>query len=133
VPELISRIVYDSAYSCVDLPSCEDYLRTPEGCTSLALTPDIMRGVVGDPASLGALRMNWRSSDSAFLDAAKAAFMAEGSDAEFLAMLNSLRPDDRRPWAVPTRGSVRRRGAGFRAPTSATRPIVRSRSPFRTG
>lgn len=94
VPELISRVVYDSAFCCVDLASCNDYLATPEGSTSLMLDPDIGRGVVGDPSQLGALRMNWRSADPAFLDAVKAANMAEASDAEFLAMLNSLRPDE---------------------------------------
>jgi pimeloyl-ACP methyl ester carboxylesterase len=36
VPHLIDRIVYDTAFCCVDLPSPEDYFATPEGSTTLA-------------------------------------------------------------------------------------------------
>jgi hypothetical protein len=36
MPHLIDRIVYDSAFCCVDLACPEDYLTTPEGSTTLA-------------------------------------------------------------------------------------------------
>jgi pimeloyl-ACP methyl ester carboxylesterase len=94
IPDLIDRIVYDSAFCCVDLPSLVDYLATPEGGTSLLLNPDLAAGAIGDPAVLGAARTNWRSANPKFLAAARAAYMAEGSDAEFFSMLNSLQPDE---------------------------------------
>ncbi len=92
VPRLISRIVYDSAFCCVDLASPADYLQTPEGSTTLLL--DIASGAVGDPTELGASRINWRSADPDFLAKAKAAFLADGTDAEFFALLNYLQPDE---------------------------------------
>jgi pimeloyl-ACP methyl ester carboxylesterase len=94
IPDLIDRIVYVSAFCCVNLPSIFDYLVSPEGNTSLLLNPDFARGAIGDPAKLGANRTNWRSADPRFLAAAKAAFMAEGTDAEFYAMLNGQQPDE---------------------------------------
>jgi hypothetical protein len=71
-----------------------NYLATPEGGTSLLFNPDLTAGAIGDPAVLGASRTNWRSANPAFLAAAKAAYMAEGSDAEFFSMLNGLQPDE---------------------------------------
>lgn len=91
VPHLLSRIVYDTAFCCVDLPSCGDYLFTPEGSTSLLLT---MPGAIGDPEQIGGSRVNWRSADPGFLAKAKAALMAGASEAEFLGMLASLQPDE---------------------------------------
>ncbi|MFI6919656.1 hypothetical protein ACIBIZ_06845 [Nonomuraea spiralis] len=38
--------------------------------------------------------MNWRTADRAFLAAAKEALMAGASEGEFLAMLNTLLPDE---------------------------------------
>ncbi|WP_084772464.1 alpha/beta hydrolase [Nonomuraea candida] len=92
VPELIDRLVYVGAYCCTKLRSPADYLETPEGRTSLGSA--ILPAVVGDPRVLKAIRINWRTNDRKFLDAAKAAFMAEATDGEFLAMLNSSLPDE---------------------------------------
>ncbi|TMS00831.1 alpha/beta hydrolase [Nonomuraea basaltis] len=92
VPGLIDRLVYDAAYCCTKLRSPAEYLETPEGKTSLA--GSIFSGIVGDPRVLKAIRVNWRTNDRKFLDAAKAAFMAEASEGEFLAMLNTLLPDE---------------------------------------
>ncbi|MEV4171128.1 alpha/beta fold hydrolase [Nonomuraea sp. NPDC049709] len=92
VPDLIDRLVYVGAYCCTKLSSPAAYLETPEGRTSLGSA--ILPGVVGDPRVLRAIRINWRTNDKKFLDAAKAAFMAEGTDGEFLAMLNSSLPDE---------------------------------------
>jgi pimeloyl-ACP methyl ester carboxylesterase len=95
VPHLIDRLVYMSAFCCVDLPSVADYLTTPEGGTSLVLDPRLTRGSVGDPAALGATRMNWRSADPDFLAAVKAANLApDGTDGELMALLNGLLPDE---------------------------------------
>jgi pimeloyl-ACP methyl ester carboxylesterase len=93
VPHLLDRIVYIAAMCCVDLPSVDEYLATPEGSTSLSA--DIARyGAVGDAEALGVLRINWRSSDPRFLAAVKKAVAADYSDSEVRAMLNLLQPDE---------------------------------------
>ncbi|WP_346111361.1 alpha/beta fold hydrolase [Nonomuraea maheshkhaliensis] len=92
VPGLIDRLVYVGAYCCTKLRSPAEYLETPESSTSLGAA--ILPAVVGDPAALKAIRINWRTNDRKFLTAAKAAFMAEGTEGEFLAMLNSSLPDE---------------------------------------
>jgi pimeloyl-ACP methyl ester carboxylesterase len=92
VPDLIDRLVYSAAFCCTKLPSLNDYMNTPEGRTSLSAS--LLDGIVGDPTKLGAVRINWRTNDSEFLEAAKAAYMADASDGEFLAMLNTLLPDE---------------------------------------
>lgn len=92
VPGLIERIVYDSAFCCVDLPSIAAYFTTPEAGTSLL--PTLAGGAVGNPAEIGADRTNWRSADPVFLANAKACFMAGATDAEFLSFLNELHPDE---------------------------------------
>jgi pimeloyl-ACP methyl ester carboxylesterase len=92
VPDLIDRLVYDAAFCCTKLRSPADCLQTPEGRESLGAS--LAAGVIADPAVIGAMRINWRTNDRKFLAAAKAAFMAEASDGEFLAMLNGLLPDE---------------------------------------
>ncbi|QFY14869.1 alpha/beta fold hydrolase [Nonomuraea phyllanthi] len=92
VPDLIDLLVYDTAFCCTRLRSPNDYLSTPEGKESLAA--NVVAGIVADPAVIGALRVNWRTNDGEFLRAVKAAFMAEASEGELLAMLNTLLPDE---------------------------------------
>ncbi len=92
VPHLVDRIVYDTAFCCVDLASPVEYLGTPEGSTSLA--GNIAALVVADPAVVGALRLNYRTADPAALAALKEAMAAGASDAEFHAMLAHLQPDE---------------------------------------
>ncbi|MFG1700360.1 alpha/beta hydrolase [Nonomuraea sp. NPDC049309] len=92
VPDLIDTLVYDAAYCCTRLRSPNDYATTPEGRTSLAAS--LVDGIVADPSAIGAVRINWRSANPKFLDAAKKAFMDEGSEGEFLALLNGLLPDE---------------------------------------
>lgn len=93
VPHLLDRIVYIAAMCCVDLPSVDDYLATPEGSTSLST--DIGRyGSVGDAEALGVLRVNWRSSNPQFLAAFKQAVAADYPDSEVRALLNLLEPDE---------------------------------------
>jgi pimeloyl-ACP methyl ester carboxylesterase len=93
VPHLIDRIVYIAAMCCVDLPSVDDYMATPEG--SASLSRDVYTyGHVGDAEALGVLRINWRSSDPRFLAAAKTALAADYTDAEFRALINLQEPDE---------------------------------------
>ncbi|GAA3231177.1 alpha/beta hydrolase [Nonomuraea helvata] len=93
VPELIDLLVYDTAFCCTDLRSPNDYLATPEGKESLAASV-AAGGIIADPRVIGAIRMNWRTNDRKFLDAVKATFMAEASEGELLALLNTLLPDE---------------------------------------
>ncbi|RBQ17405.1 alpha/beta hydrolase [Spongiactinospora rosea] len=92
VPDLIDRLVYDSAFCCTKLPSPEAYLATPEGKPSQIGA--ILGGVAADPRVIGAIRINWRLADPKFLGPLKAALMADSSEAEFMAMLNGSLPDD---------------------------------------
>lgn len=92
VPHLIDRIVYDTAFCCVDLASPQDYLNTPEGSTSLA--GDLAALVVADPAVIGAVRVNYRSADREALAKLKEVMSAGTDDAEFYAMLAHLQPDE---------------------------------------
>ncbi|MDO0934867.1 alpha/beta hydrolase [Streptomyces sp. DG2A-72] len=92
VPQLIDRIVYDTAFCCVDLACPEDYLATPEGSTSLA--GNLAALVVADPAAIGAVRINYRTADPEALAGLKELMLADASDAEFHAMLAYLQPDE---------------------------------------
>jgi pimeloyl-ACP methyl ester carboxylesterase len=92
VPHLIDRIVYDTAFCCVDLPRTEDYLTTPEGSTSLA--GNLAGVVAADPAVIGAVRANYRTADPQALASLKEVLMTDASDAEFYAMLAHLQPDE---------------------------------------
>ncbi len=90
VPELIDRIVYISAWCCVDL-TLGGYHGEPEHATST--TAGAAGAMAGDPAVIGALRMNWRTADPTLVAAMKAA-MHDGPDHEFMAYLNTLEPDE---------------------------------------
>jgi pimeloyl-ACP methyl ester carboxylesterase len=92
VPHLIDRIVYDTAFCCVDLPCAEDYLASPEGSTSLA--GNLAGLVVADPAVIGAVRANYRTADPEALRDLKEALMTGATDAEFYTMLAHLQPDE---------------------------------------
>ena len=92
VPELLHRVVYVSAWCCVDL-TAGGYMEEPEYASS-ALN-DLGAGLLaGNPAELGALRMNWRTADADLLAKLKTAMLADGTDAQFLAALNTLEPDE---------------------------------------
>lgn len=91
VPDLIDRLVYVSAWCCVDATPAE-YSRSPEHSTSLL---DAAGGIaVADPAQIGAVRLNWRTADPALLDALQAALLADGTRAELLAFLHTQDPDE---------------------------------------
>ncbi|WP_181770331.1 alpha/beta fold hydrolase [Amycolatopsis pittospori] len=91
VPDLIDRIVYISAWCCVDA-SVGEYMQGPENASS-ALN-DVGGILVADPGAIGALRMNWRTADPTMLAALKTAMLEDGTDQEFLAYLNTIEPDE---------------------------------------
>ncbi|WP_103510944.1 alpha/beta fold hydrolase [Streptomyces sp. SM13] len=90
-PDLIDRIVYVSAWCPVDL-DVNDYYAQPEmadvDAGALALA------VVGNPAELGLLRVNFRTADPTALAAFKQAFAADLTDDEFRTFLNTFQPDE---------------------------------------
>jgi pimeloyl-ACP methyl ester carboxylesterase len=92
VPDLIDRLVYSSAFCCTGLPRCADYLATPEAAGSLLF--DLAPAAAADPAVIGATRTNWRTADPAVLDLLKRALQADSPEPEFLAMLNTMQPDE---------------------------------------
>ncbi|NGO81078.1 alpha/beta hydrolase [Streptomyces sp. YC504] len=90
-PELIDRIVYVSSWCPVDL-DVNDYYAEPEMAT---VDPGAFGpAVAANPAELGALRVNFRTADPATLEAMKAAFLADGTDEQFLNFLNTFQPDE---------------------------------------
>ncbi|GAA3548460.1 alpha/beta hydrolase [Amycolatopsis ultiminotia] len=91
VPELLERIVYVSAWCCVD-STFAGYAAEP-AFQSEPLT-EAATVLVGDPHRLGAQRMNWRTTDPAQLAALKRALVVEGTDAELLAFLATMEPDE---------------------------------------
>ncbi|MCM4077519.1 alpha/beta hydrolase [Paractinoplanes hotanensis] len=92
VPRLISRLVYSSAFCCVDLPAIGDYLQTPEAAGTLIL--ELGGASLADPAVIGATRTNFRTNDATVLAKMKEALCADATEAEFMAMLNASQPDE---------------------------------------
>ena len=92
IPGLLHRIVYISAWCCVE-SSPADYMQGPEYATS-ALNDVPPHVVIGDPASLGAIRMNWQTTDPETLAALKSSMMADCTDAEFHTFLATLDSDE---------------------------------------
>ena len=91
VPDLIDRLVYVSAWCCVDATASE-YSQSPENSTSLLAEAGAI--AVADPARIGAIRLNWRTADPAHLDVLQAAVLADGTRAELLAFLHTQDPDE---------------------------------------
>ncbi|RSN06463.1 alpha/beta hydrolase [Nonomuraea sp. WAC 01424] len=91
-PDLVDRLVYISAWSCVELANPVEYMQAPEFGASLL--PALAALNVGDPARLGVGRANYRTADPALLAGLKAATMADVSDERFRAFLNILQPDE---------------------------------------
>jgi len=92
VPDLVNRLVYISAWSCVERNSPIEYMGEPEFEGNLLAPLAALN--VGDPGELGVGRANYRTADPTMLTALKAAIMADGTDEQFLAFLNILQPDE---------------------------------------
>ncbi|MFD6568443.1 alpha/beta hydrolase [Micromonospora profundi] len=90
-PDLIDRIVYVSAWCPVDL-HVGAYYAEPEMAT--VDTTGLALAMVGNPAELGLLRSNFRTADPDVLAALKAALLADGTDEEFMVVLNTFQPDE---------------------------------------
>lgn len=92
VPDLVDRLVYISAWSCVQLSNPVEYMQEPEFGANLLAPLAALN--VGNPAALGVGRANYRTADPTLLAALKAAVMADGTDEQFRAFLNILQPDE---------------------------------------
>jgi pimeloyl-ACP methyl ester carboxylesterase len=90
-PDLIDRLVYVSAWCCVDATASE-YEAGPENARSLLPGTGVVP--LADPATIQAIRMNWRTSDPAVLDRLQEALLADGTRAELLAYLHTQDPDE---------------------------------------
>ncbi|WP_367048120.1 alpha/beta fold hydrolase [Streptomyces sp. Je 1-332] len=90
-PELIDRIAYVSAWCPVDL-DVSDYYAEPE---MASVDPAAFASaLVGNPAELGLLRVNFRTAAPETIAAMKQAFAADLTDEEFLTFLNTFQPDE---------------------------------------
>ncbi|MFF4331248.1 alpha/beta fold hydrolase [Streptomyces sp. NPDC048387] len=90
VPELISHLVYASAFCPTGHASVTELMSTPEAATSALFRMDSVRTVPG----LGVNRVNWRSADPAFFKAAKEALAADWPDDAVRALIATLEPDE---------------------------------------
>ncbi|NXY93882.1 alpha/beta fold hydrolase [Streptomyces sp. BR123] len=90
-PDLIDHLVYVSAWAPVNL-DVNDYYAEPEMAT---VDPAAFASALaGDPADLGLLRVNFRTANPDALTAFKTAFLADGTEEEFLTFLNTFQPDE---------------------------------------
>jgi pimeloyl-ACP methyl ester carboxylesterase len=92
VPHLIHRVVYIASFCCITVTQSE-YVSGPESDLEL-IGAFAQHGQVGDPARLGVMRINFRTSNPDFLRAAKTMIAADFSDTAFRTMLNLLEPDE---------------------------------------
>ncbi|MFJ9776800.1 alpha/beta fold hydrolase [Kitasatospora sp. NPDC101157] len=90
-PDLIDRIVYVSSWCPVDL-DVSAYYAEPEMATVDAA--GLASAMVANPAEVGLLRCNFRTADAGVLASFKAAFLADGTDEEFMVFLNTFQPDE---------------------------------------
>lgn len=90
-PDLIDRIVYVSSWAPVDLTVGAYYAEPEMATVDLAAMGAAM---VANPAELGLLRSNFRTADPGALAGFKAAFLADGTDDELMALLNTFQPDE---------------------------------------
>ncbi|MFC8127029.1 alpha/beta fold hydrolase [Streptomyces sp. NPDC057302] len=90
-PDLIDRIAYVSAWCPVDL-DVNGYYAEPEMAD---VDPGaFLSALVGNPAELGVLRVNFRTAEPRTLAAMKQAIAADLTDDEFRTFLNTFQPDE---------------------------------------
>jgi pimeloyl-ACP methyl ester carboxylesterase len=92
VPDLLQRIVYVSAWCCVNA-TVSEYSVAPEHAGNL-LAEAGGAIAVANPAEIGAIRLNWRTGDPGHLDILQAAVLADGTREELIAYLHTLEPDE---------------------------------------
>ncbi|MCX4670199.1 alpha/beta hydrolase [Streptomyces sp. NBC_01381] len=95
VPELLHRIVYISAACPTGFTTPDEELHPAEHDGNL-LDAAVAKIAVGDIAAQGFARFNWRAAhgDPALFAELKAAVMADGTDAQYRALLDGMDPDE---------------------------------------
>ncbi|MEP6826082.1 MAG: alpha/beta fold hydrolase [Ramlibacter sp.] len=97
VPERIHRLVYLTAFMPASGVPAISYIQAPENAGEL-VGPHLM----ADPAVVGALRIDQRSSDAAYNAGRKLAFYGDVAQAEYDAVAHLLTPDvPVAPFATP--------------------------------
>jgi pimeloyl-ACP methyl ester carboxylesterase len=84
----IDHLVYVTAHCATRLPSGVAYFALPENASALVSAVQ-----VGDPATTGAVRINPRHPDAAYLDLLRAGFYGDVPEEEFWPFLHALSPD----------------------------------------
>ncbi len=87
-PSRIARLVYLTAFMPVNRPSFADYIALPE-----AKTEGGNAAMLGDPAKIGASRIDPRSPDAAYMSSIHKAFYGDVDEPTFRAFANGLTPD----------------------------------------
>lgn len=90
-PELVDRLVYVSAWCCVDA-TVSEYSAGPEHAQSLLASTGL--APLADPAAVGALRLGWATDDEEVLDRLQTAILADGTREELLAFLHHMDLDE---------------------------------------
>lgn len=107
VPEKIHRLVYLTAFMPRSEVAGVSYIKAPENAGEL-VGPQLM----ADPARVGALRMDQRSSDPSYRARGKQAFYDDVPQAGYDAIANLLTPDvPVAPFATPIKLSAERWGS----------------------
>jgi pimeloyl-ACP methyl ester carboxylesterase len=85
VPDLLDRVVYVSAWCCAGAGPGEYATVAPSALDRLA-----PRLLLADPAEVGELRVDFRTTDPELLDALQDALLADGTRTELRAMLATM-------------------------------------------
>lgn len=88
VPELVHRLVYLTAHVPAQRKTVFDLMSLPEGAPGLSATTQI-----GDPAVTGAVRINNRNGDPAYVENCRLCFYNDVPTADFLPFAATLMPD----------------------------------------
>jgi pimeloyl-ACP methyl ester carboxylesterase len=89
IPELIHRLVYLTAYCPVRLPNVLGYATLPENAGSR------FKGLLlGDPKRIGAIRINSRSADPAFIEEVRQSLYNDVPAQAFAPFAHTLTSDD---------------------------------------
>ncbi|MGK3207785.1 alpha/beta fold hydrolase [Amycolatopsis sp. MEPSY49] len=102
-PGLVDHLVYVAALVPTLLGSAAAYLRLPEAGPRY---PDLY---VGDPAAIGATRINFRSTDAGYRALLHRTFYGDVGEERFLAFANGLVPDNPTRIAAAEVGATRQR------------------------
>ncbi|PSK83068.1 alpha/beta hydrolase family protein [Murinocardiopsis flavida] len=97
IPERIQRLVYISAFCCIDKPTMVDYMSIPELLTEEAMQVMNLPFIVGGDQQ-GVSRMNWRSADPRFEEAFRRLNAHTSSIEQSRALHQMVQPDE--PTAV---------------------------------